>query len=382
MGLAAQFTALYGHAPNGVWTAPGRVNLIGEHTDYNDGFVLPIALRKGIRAAVARRADDGLRIASRQEADVVEVDRERLVPGGVRGWAAYVAGVIWALRDAGHAVGGYDLLCDGDLPAAAGLSSSAALECVTALAVADLEGLDVDLPTLGLLAQHAENAFVGVPTGIMDQFASLLCTVDHALLLDARSLESEQVPLPLERNGLVLLVIDTRVSRRLADGEYAARRRTCERAAHALGVAALRDVPLAALDDALAALPDEEMRQRVRHVVTENGRVLDAVTLLRTGQIGRIGPLLNASHASLRDDYEVSSTELDLAADAAIDAGAIGARLTGAGFGGCAIALVHAPLVDRLTEAVEHAFSARAFHPPRCIRATAGPGARRLASNA
>jgi galactokinase len=355
------------------------VNLIGEHTDYNDGIVLPMALRIGIRAAVARRADHRWSFASSQKRGRVELAPDQLVPGEVDGWAAYVAGVVWALREAGHEVGGYNVLYDSDLPAGAGLSSSAALECVTALAIADLEGLGIDGPTLAMLAHRAENEFVGVPTGIMDQFASLLCSTDHALLLDTRSLEGEHVPLPLERQGLVLLVIDTRVSRRLVDGEYAARRQTCEEAARALGVAALRDVPLAALGGALTMLADEEPRRRVRHVVTEIGRVLDAASQLRAGHVELLGPLLNASHASLRDDYEVSSGELDVAVDAALGAGAIGARLTGAGFGGCAMALVHAPLADSVTEAVEEAFSARAFRAPRCMRATPGPGARRLA---
>ncbi|MGH2427888.1 MAG: galactokinase [Candidatus Limnocylindria bacterium] len=377
--LEADFEALYGRRPEGVWVAPGRVNLIGEHTDYNDGFMLPMALHLGVRAAVARRADESLRIASRQEQGLVEIQSDQLTASAVRGWAAYVAGVVWALRDAGHVVGGHDIVCDGDLPAEAGLSSSAAIECVTALAVAELQDLSLDRTALALLSQRAENEFVGVPSGIMDQFAALLCTADHAMLLDARSLEREQLPLPMERQALTLLVVDTGAPRRLADGEYAARRRSCEEAARALGLRALRDVSITALADALSALPTDEMRRRVRHVVTENGRVLDAAALLRGGEIDRLGPLLSASHTSLRDDYEVSSRELNVAVDAAVEAGALGARLTGAGFGGSAIALVETHSADRVAAAVQQAFAGQGLAAPRSFTAAAGPGARRLA---
>lgn len=379
--LRSAFAALYGRKPDGEWMAPGRVNLIGEHTDYNDGFVLPMALHLGVRAAVAHRTDDRLRVASRQQQGVIEIEADRLTPVAVRSWAAYPAGVIWALREAGHAVGGYDLVFDGDLPAEAGLSSSAAIECVTALAVSELQGLALDRATLALLGQRAENEFVGVPTGIMDQFASLLCTADHALLLDARSLEREQVPLPLDRNGLALLIVDTAAPRRLADGEYASRRRACAEAARALGVSTLRDVPLTGLDAALCSLPEGELRRRVRHVVTENARVLGAAALLRAGQIDRLGPLLSASHASLRDDYEVSSLELDVAVEAAVHAGALGARLTGAGFGGCAIALVPRELTDSVAMAMEQAFDQRGLAAPRSFSATAAAGAHALASH-
>jgi len=210
----------------------------------------------------------------------------------------------------------------------------------------------------------------------MDQFASLLCTADHALLLDARSLEREQLPLPLDRNGLALLIVDTAAPRRLTDGEYASRRRACAEAAHALSVSSLRDVPLTGLDAALCSLPEGELPRRVRHVVTENARVLGAAALLRAGQIDRLGPLLNASHASLRDDYDVSSLELDVAVEAAIHAGALGARLTGAGFGGCAIALVPQELADNVAMAVEHAFDQRRLAAPRSFTATAATGAR------
>ncbi len=376
--MECAFRALYDRDPDGLWAAPGRVNVIGEHTDYNDGFVLPAALERGVVVALARRRDTVLRMASRQRRGVVESDVERLAPGAVHGWAGYVAGVVWALRDAGHGLSGYDLLCDGDLPPGAGLSSSAAMECAVALAVAESEGIDMDRPRLALLAQQAENAFVGVPCGIMDQLASLLCRADHALLVDTRSLEHEPVPLSLAAAGLRLLVVDTRASRRLVDSEYAARRRDCQQAAGQLGVPALRDVRPDLLDDALAVLSSERLRRRVRHVVTENARVLDVAALLRAGRIDRVGPLLSASHASLRDDYEVSCPRLDVAVDAAAGAGALGARMTGAGFGGCILALVDEPDADDVAAAVGTAFRRHGFVQPRHFAATGGPGARRL----
>ncbi len=250
MTLRETFEATMGGTPDGAWVAPGRVNLIGEHTDYNDGFVLPLALPQGAVATAAARTDRLLRMASLQAEGLVEISVDDLEPGKVEGWAAYVAGVVWAVRTAGHDVGGLDILIDGDVPLGAGLSSSAALECATALAVADLHGLDIERPALARLAQQAENDFVGMPCGIMDQSAALLCTRDHALFLDTRSLGTEQVPLELGAEGLALLVVDTKAPHRLVDGEYAARRRTCEEAAAALGLPALRDLDEAAGQDA------------------------------------------------------------------------------------------------------------------------------------
>jgi galactokinase len=378
VSIEAAFRDVFGRPADGVWAAPGRVNLIGEHTDYNDGFVLPVALPHLVRIAAAQRSDGVLRVASRQAADDLEISAAALEPGGTRGWAAYVAGVVWALRDAGHRIGGLDVLVDGEVPLGAGLSSSAALECATALAATELYHVDVARSVLAQIAQRAENVFAGMPCGIMDQSAALLSTAGHALFLDTRSLATEQVPLDVAAHGLVLLVVDTRAPHRLVDGEYAARRRTCEEAASLLGIKALRDVGPERLDAALCALPDEVTRRRVRHVVTENVRVLDTVALLRSGRTSEIGPVLTASHASLRDDYEVTVPELDVAVDAALAAGALGARMTGGGFGGCVIALVPAQKAESCVDAVRTSFSAQGFPEPAHFHAAPSAGARRL----
>ncbi|WP_020576940.1 galactokinase [Actinopolymorpha alba] len=378
MNLRDAFESAFGTAPDGVWAAPGRVNLIGEHTDYNDGFVLPLALPQGVVAAASTRSDGLLRMASLQAEGRIEVPVDTLTPGSVTGWAAYVAGTVWSLRAAGHEVGGMDILVDGDVPLGAGLSSSAALECSTALAATELHDLAIEPSTLARLAQKAENDFVGMPCGIMDQSASLLCVRDHALFLDTRTLQTEQVPLDLGADGLALLVIDTRAPHRLVDGEYAARRRTCEEAAAALGVPALRDIEPDHLKGALDRLPDEVARRRVRHVVTEDARVLQTVTLLRAGSTREIGPLLTASHESLRDDYEVTVPELDTAVDAALSAGALGARMTGGGFGGCVIALVEADAIEVVAGRVADTFAASGFAAPAPFVAQASAGARRL----
>jgi galactokinase len=375
---ARRFADAFGSEPECVWAAPGRVNLIGEHTDYNDGFVLPLALPHRVVAAAAPSGNGRIRMVSAQSDRREEAELDGLAPGGVEGWAAYAAGVVWALQEAGHKVGGVDLLVDGDVPEGAGLSSSAALECSVALAVADVFGLDIDRDTLARLAQRAENHFVGVPTGIMDQSASLLCTDGHALFLDTRSGETRQVPLDLAEAGLALLVVDTRAPHRLADGEYAPRRRECERGAAALGVSHLRDVPTGDLDSALDRLDDETVRRRVRHVVTENQRVLDVEELLDGGGVHEIGPLLTASHESLRDDFEVTVPELDTAVEAALAAGALGARMTGGGFGGCVIALVRTPDTDGVASRVAGAFDERGFNPPEWFVTRASSGARRL----
>ena len=330
-------------------------------------------------AAAARNDDDRVRVTSRQRRGRhAEVALASLRPGAVDGWPAYVAGVVWALREAGHEVGGLDLVVDGNVPAGAGLSSSAALECAVALAVDETFGLGIERPALARLAQRAENHFVGVPSGIMDQSASLLCREGHVLFLDTRSLEVEQVPLELAEAGLELLVVDTRAPHRLADGEYAARRRDCERGAAALGVPYLRDVSAADLASALARIDDDTTRRRVRHVVTEDARVLDVVDMLRGGRVGEIGPLLTASHASLRDDFEVTVPELDTAVEAALEAGALGARMTGGGFGGCVIALVPTDVREDVAGSVRRAFDQRGFTPPELFVTRASPGAVRL----
>lgn len=378
-GLAAGFAARFGRAPAVGWWAPGRVNLVGEHTDYNEGFVLPLAIPYGVAAAVARRPDGVLRVASVQAGgEPVDTAVERLAPGSVTGWAAYVAGVGWALRAAGHPVAGADVLVDGDVPVGAGLSSSAALACAAAAALADLFGLAMPRRELARVAQRAENAFVGVPTGIMDQSAALLATAGHALFLDTRTLHAEQVPLDLAGHGLALLVVDTRSPHALVEGAYAERRGSCESAARTLGVPALRDVAVGDLDAALGALPDPIARRRVRHVVTEDDRVLRTVALLRAGDLRAVGPLLTASHTSLRDDYEVSVPRLDVAVAAALAAGAHGARMTGGGFGGCVIALVDAAAVPAVADAVTADFAAHGWAAPRAFVVTPSAGAHPL----
>ncbi|MER7113920.1 galactokinase [Saccharomonospora azurea] len=375
--VSTAFEDAFGRRPDGVWAAPGRVNVIGEHTDYNDGFVLPMALPQGVRAAAARTADDRVRVVSLQESGEPVGFPVDVRPGDVTGWAAYVAGVVWSLRSAGHAVGGVDLAVDGDVPAGAGLSSSAALECSVACALNELFDLDIAPADLARLAQRAENDFVGMPCGVMDQMASVACEEGHLLFLDTRSLRAERVPFDTASFDRTLLVIDTRAPHRLVDGEYARRRAACEAAAETVGVRALRDI---AVDDLPAVLPrlDDEQQRRVRHVVTENARVEDVVHRLRDGDLDGIGPLLTASHASLRDDYEVTVGELDTAVEAALSAGALGARMTGGGFGGCVIALVAADRAEAVFDAVREAFATAGYAEPTAFTAVPSPGAHRV----
>ncbi len=369
-------TAVPGQASRQVrWQAPGRINLIGEHTDYNDGFALPLAIPQACTAAVAAVADRSLTVTSAQFPGEVRLDVDGLEPR-TGGWAGYVAGVVAALQARGVDVPGLRVHVDSTVPSGAGLSSSAALSCSVATAVDDLLGLGLSRADLLAVTRSAENDFVGAPTGGMDQLASLNCTADHALFCDMRTLDAEQVPLPLAAHGLALLVVDTRAEHRHADGAYRQRRQSCERAARILGVAALRDVT--DLDAALAALPDDETGPYTRHVVTENRRVLDTVALLRAGRLAEIGPLLSASHASLRDDYRVTIDELDVAAAAAEAAGALGARMTGGGFGGAVIALVPADAVETVTTAVAKAFAEHGFAEPGAFTAVPAAGAHRM----
>jgi len=362
---------------DGVWAAPGRVNLIGEHTDYNDGYVLPFALPLRTYATASTVDSPGWTVSSgQQDGGPVHFGPEALHPHGVKGWAAYVAGIVWALREAGYPAPGARLVISSEVPVGSGLSSSAALECAVLTALCELGGLDLPIADRPRLAQRAENEYVGVPTGIMDQSAATLCREGHALFLDCRSLETEHIPFDLAGAGLAVLVIDTRAPHRHTDSEYAVRRRTCEEAAATLGIPALRDVPdLAA---ALAALPDEVSRKRVRHVVTENQRVLDTVRLLRAGKLAEIGPLLTSSHASMRDDYEITVPEVDTAVTAALAAGAYGARMTGGGFGGCVLALIDAPAAATVTDAVTKAFADKGFTAPVTFPAVPAGGATRV----
>ena len=374
--LAQLFAGRYGREPEGVWYAPGRVNLIGEHTDYNEGFALPFAISAGICVAAAARDDGVIALSSRQHGDAtVSLPLDALAPGRPGGWAAYPAGVAWALRSAGHHVGGASLAIDADLAAGAGLSSSAALECAAGLALADLNQLVLPRPELAALGRRAENDFVGAPTGLMDQMAVLLCQAGHALLLDCRAGTGTAVPLDPAAAGLVLLIIDTRVRHELTDGGYGSRRRACEDAARVLGTRSLRDITDVSLLDQLR---NRVLRQRARHVVTENQRVLDTAELLRAGQLSRVGALLTASHASLRDDFAVSWPEADVAVEAAIEAGAHGARMTGGGFGGSVIALAPADAAEGVRAAVTARFARPGWQAPVIAATQPSQSARRL----
>ncbi|MEF9883398.1 galactokinase [Streptomyces sp. P9-A4] len=379
MSVTEDFEALYGAAPDGVWAAPGRVNLIGEYTDFNEGFVLPLALPHTTVAAVSRREDGVLRLHSADiDGGVVQLAVDALEPLSGGGWAAYPAGVVWALREAGHPVTGADVHLTSTVPTGAGLSSSAALEVVTALALNDLFGLGLTRAEIARLAQRAENAFVGVPCGVMDQMASACAEEGHALHLDTRDLSYRQVPFDLAHEGLRLLVVDTRVKHALGDGAYAERRAGCEAGARALGVRALRDVSAVRLPETLARLSDETMRRYVRHVVTDNARVERTIALLDAGATRAVGPVLTEGHASLRDDLRVSCPELDLAVEAANAAGALGARMTGGGFGGSAVVLVDTDRADAVVAAVEKAFAEAGYAPPGIFPAVPAEGARRI----
>ncbi|OKI53014.1 galactokinase [Streptomyces sp. MJM1172] len=376
--LRTVFAAVHGGRPEGIWAAPGRVNLIGEHTDYNDGFALPVALAQTTRLAARRRTDGRLRLHSAQAGGpVVDLAVADLAPGAVTTWAAYPAGVVWALGEAGHRTGGADLHFDSTVPAGAGLSSSAALECAVARAYDDLYGLGLGPPALARIAQRAENAFAGVPCGVMDQMASSCCVAGAALHLDVRAGSHEHVPFDPEAAGLRLLIIDTRVTHDLGDGAYAALRTGCEQACALLGLAALRDLSPDHLPRAERMLP-ARLRPLVRHVVTENARVAEAVAHLKAGRVAELGPILNSAHASLRDDYRVSCPETDLAVDSAVAAGALGARITGGGFGGCVIVLVAADRAEPMGAAVAAAFRGAGYREPHLIPVTAAPGARRI----
>ncbi|MEU2656569.1 galactokinase [Streptomyces sp. NPDC007325] len=379
MTVAADFEALYGAAPDGVWAAPGRVNLIGEYTDFNDGFVLPLALPHTTVAAVARRDDGVLRLHSGDaDGGIVQLGADALEPLSGGGWAAYPAGVVWALRAAGHPVSGADVHLSSTVPTGAGLSSSAALEVVTALALNDLYDLGLTRPELARIAQRAENEFVGVPCGVMDQMASACAEEGHALHLDTRDLSYRQVPFDLAAEGLALLVVDTRVKHALGDGAYAERRAGCEAGARALGVRSLREVDAAHLPAALDRLSDGTILRYVRHVVSDNDRVVRVIALLDAGATRAVGPVLTEGHASLRDDLRVSCPELDLVVAAANAAGALGARMTGGGFGGSAVVLVEADRADEIGAAVRKAFAGAGYAEPGIFPAVPSAGARRL----
>jgi galactokinase len=338
-----------------------------------------------MRTVVAATPAPGARLRVHTRRDgrwlAATVDIATTAPGDQHGWAAYVAGVVWALREAGHRVGGGHLVVAGDVPVGAGLSSSASLTCAVAGALLGMDGYDGQPPApdptaVALLAQRAENGYVGVPCGIMDQLVAMHGRAGHAVLIDTRSLALEHLPFRPADHDLALVVVNTNAPHRLVDGEYAARRATCQEAATGLGVASLRDLQH---PDQLEGLTDEVTRRRAHHVLTENERVLAVADVLRDGRhLRTIGPVLSASHASLRDDYEVSCPELDLAVATSLAAGAHGARMTGSGFGGCAIALVDADRVERLRGAVTEAFAAAGWRSPDVFVASPSGGAGRI----
>lgn len=360
--------------PVGVFAAPGRVNLIGEHTDYNGGLCLPIALPHATYAAIALRGDDRMTVASVQREDRFEARLSDIAPGGVTGWAAYVAGVAWALREAGHDLPGFDLVVDGRVPLGAGLSSSAALVCSVGLAIAEAARLDLSADALVGPTMRAESEVAGAPTGGMDQTVSLLGTAGHALLIDFTAHTTRQVPWTPEESGLTLLVIDTRAEHALVDGGYAARRSDCEQAADQLGLTSLRE----ASEADLIRLDDDRLRRRTRHVVTEIDRVERVVEALAEGDWARVGARFTESHASMRDDFEISCDELDDVVETALAEGALGARMTGGGFGGSAIALVRSDDAARVAERVAAGFADRGWPAPGVVPAPASPGAARV----
>jgi galactokinase len=351
---------------------------MGEHTDYNGGYVLPFAINLRTHAAAARRDDERVSVQSLQRpGEVIEVSLHELNPEASSGWASYALGVLWALRGAGYRVGGLDIVLDGQVPSGAGLSSSAAIECAVGLASAELYDIDIPRPEMARIAQYAENNFVGVPCGLMDQMAACVCEADHALFFDVRDDVREQEPFAPHDEGLAVLVIDTRAHHAHAGGGYAERRKACEEAARQLGVPYLRDIVRPALESALAQLDDDVLRRRARHIITENDRVLTMVDLLASGALRDVGPILTQSHHSMRDDFEISVPELNTAVDASIAAGALGARMTGGGFGGSAIALIRAAELDDVSRAVEAAFDRSGFTAPQIWAPRASSGASR-----
>ncbi len=345
--VSSVFQEHFGSSPEMVVRAPGRVNLIGEHTDYNDGFVLPMAIDRAVWIALRRRPDRRVRVHALEMRNTAEFRLDDLQKG--KGWVEYLKGVAWALQAEGLDLPGWEGVLSGDVPRGAGLSSSAAVEVATARAFCALAGLAWDPVQAARLAQKAENLWVGVNCGIMDQMVSAAAMEGQALFLDCRTLAYEHVPLP---KGTAVVVLDTSTRRGLVDSAYNERRAQCETAARFFGVKALRDVNLTELEARGTEMAPEVLR-RARHIVSENGRVLEAVAAMRGGETARLGGLFNASHASLRDDFEVTNEALNtMAAIAQSQPGCYGARMTGAGFGGCAVALVDETAAGDFTAAV------------------------------
>lgn len=378
------FEARYGSdASPRIFRAPGRVNLIGEHTDYNDGFVLPMAIDRSTWVAAAARSGRRIAVMSLDLDDAGEIDLDD-TPRPLAGkWWSYVEGVARELEADGVRLRGANLVIASDVPLGAGLSSSAALEMSVGLALLSLVSNEIDRTRLALAGQRAEHRYVGTKCGIMDQFISARALADHALLIDCRTLEATAIPLPFKDHAL--LVLDTGVKHQLASSEYNQRRAECEEGVRLLsrdipGVRALRDVTPEAFDRCASALP-ESIRRRCRHVVYENARTLAAVDALRSGAFDRFGVLMRASHDSLRDDYEVSCPELDLLVyEASAHPGVVGARMTGGGFGGCAIALVARNALEEVATAVSARYERRFGKKPGMIVTTAAPGASEVPS--
>ncbi|KAA1251376.1 galactokinase [Mycobacterium simiae] len=353
------------------YAAPGRINLIGEHTDYNLGWALPIALPQRTVAAFMPERSDAITVASDRMDGSVRIPLDT-VPGGVSGWAGYVAGVIWALRGAGYSVPGGAMSITSDVEMGSGLSSSAALECAVLGAITSATGMRIERVEQARLAQRAENEYVGAPTGLLDQLAALFGAPVTALLIDFQDLTVRPVPFDPDAHGIALVLINSRARHRHAGGEYAARRSSCERAAADLRVSSLR-----AIDDlaSLAAVGDLVAARRARHVLTENRRVLDFVAVLGESDYAEAGRILTASHASMRDDFDITTAHIDLIADTAVRAGALGARMTGGGFGGCVIALVPGSKVAAVGQAVQSAVHAAGYPAPVLTRTHAAAGA-------
>lgn len=373
----AAFVDRYGGQPEWVARAPGRVNLIGEHTDYNDGFVMPMAIDRAVYIAGSSLEDDRVEVHSvdfAEQGSFALSSVDKLVPAG-DGWLEYVKGTAWALADAGLALTGWRGAMVGDVPVGAGLSSSAAVELAVARAFSAQAGWAWDASAMALLGQRAENRWVGVNCGIMDQMISACGRADHALLLDCRSLQGTLVPLP---EGVSVVVLDTGTRRGLVDSAYNERRAQCETAARFFNVGALRDVDEAHFGERMREL-DEITRRRARHVISENARTERAAEAMRAGNAGALGALLNESHVSLRDDFEVSSEALDKMVECAQrHRGCYGARMTGAGFGGCAVALVDAEQVDALVEETARAYREQTQNDPSVYICRATDGAELL----
>lgn len=372
MNISTAFETNFGRKPEVVAQAPGRVNLIGEHIDYSDGFVLPFAIDSVTKCAIARRADQLIRISSAQRANkVVEISLSDVSAKSGTDWSRYVLGVVWAL----NIDSGLDILIDGQVPLGAGLSSSAALECSVAKALNHLFNLEKSDSELARITQRAENEYVGVPCGIMDQSVSLMAKAGYALLLDCRDLSTQHIPVDFAGAGLRLLIVDTRAHHALVDGGYAERRASCESAVAKLGVKSLRDVSMETLTANKNLLTEVEFK-RARHAVTEIARVQAAVTKLKEKDFPALGTLINQSHNSLRDDYTVSCPELDLTVDTALQNGALGARMVGGGFGGSAIALINESDAGRISQAIEKAFAEAKFKAPRFFDSLPSDGAK------